>query len=126
MVRSQTACELARKLPDVSEKDHFGGDAFYANKRIFATVWHEKKQVNLRFSPELQREFLATDGEAFTEIDNAWGRQGWTTAQLEFIDRPLLEKALQAAWEQAGVKKKRPPKKAIAKSKKNSARKKPR
>ena len=39
------------------------------------------------------------DGEGFVEIDNAWGRQGWTTANLEFLDREQFAAALKAAWQ---------------------------
>lgn len=98
-VSARVACELARALPGVSEKDHFGSDAFIAHKRTFATVWPEDKKVNLKFSAALQREFLAIDGEAFMEIDNGFGRMGWTTCQLDFVDRATLARALEAAWE---------------------------
>ncbi len=103
-INSKTACDVIRKLPYISEKDHFGSDAFSANKRIFATVWHDKNKVNIRLTPDLQRKFLETDGEAFNEIDNSWGRQGWTIVQLEFIDRNLFSDAVQAAWESSGIK----------------------
>jgi hypothetical protein len=109
MLSSKMACEIARSLPNVSEKDHFGSDAFYANKRIFATVWHNKNQVNLRLSPEQQYSFLEKDGEAFIEIPNAWGGQGWTTVQLEFIDRALFAAAAKAAWETSAIKFSRTP-----------------
>jgi hypothetical protein len=36
--------------------------------------------------------------DAFSEIENSWGRQGWTTINLKFIDKNLFEKALKAAW----------------------------
>lgn len=99
MITTKTACEVIRKLPEISEKDHFGGDAFYAHKRIIATVWHEENKVNIRLTPDLQRKFLETDGESFCEIDNAWGRQGWTTVQLEFIDKGVFSEAIQSAWD---------------------------
>lgn len=111
MISSKIACEVIRKLSsDVSEKDHFGSDAFYANKRIFATVWHKENKVNIRLTPDLQRKFLETDGEAFSEIDNAWGRQGWTTVQLEFVDKGLFSDAVQAAWDSSNIKSSRTPK----------------
>lgn len=111
MISSKIACEVIRNLSsDVSEKDHFGSDAFYANKRIFATVWHKENKANVRLTPDLQRKFLETDGEAFSEIDNAWGRQGWTTVQLEFVDKSLFSDAVQAAWDSSNIKSSRTPK----------------
>ena len=100
----------------------FGSDAFYANKRIFATVWHDKNEVNLRLSPEEQRHFLVQDGEGFVEIDNAWGRQGWTTVQLEFVDPKLFEEALYSAWKHSSESKKKSKDKVAVKKKKSSKR----
>lgn len=98
------ACELIRKLDGVTEKDHFGGDAFSANKRMFATLWHDKKKTNLRFTPEQQRRFLESDEEVFTEIDNAWGRQGWASVNLEFVDLSSFRDAIEAAHVTSKVK----------------------
>jgi hypothetical protein len=104
MMNTKTACKMARELADVTSKDHFGSDAFYANKRIFATVWHNAGEVNLRLSPEQQQDFLAQDSEAFSEVDNAFGKQGWTTCHLQFIDADLFRTALSAAHATASVK----------------------
>jgi hypothetical protein len=46
--------------------------------------------------------------EAFTPIPNAWGRQGWTTADLSKLGAAELENALRTAW--AHAVKKRPAK----------------
>lgn len=104
-MNTKTACSLARELEGVSEKDHFGSDAFYANKRIFATVWHERGEVNLRLSLEQQRYFVDKHREGFFQIENAWGKQGWTTADLKSVEKSLFLKALKAAWETSFKKK---------------------
>jgi hypothetical protein len=98
------ACEIAKKLPDIAIKDHFGSDGFSANKRMFLTIWYDKDQANIRLSPSQQKDFLVMDGDAFSEIENAWGRQGWTIIHLKFIDKALFEKALKAAWEYSAQK----------------------
>jgi hypothetical protein len=59
MLSTKTACKMAGALDGVTLKDHFGSDAYCANKRIFATVWHEKNEVNLRLSVEQQRRSAA-------------------------------------------------------------------
>ncbi|MBI3541741.1 MAG: MmcQ/YjbR family DNA-binding protein [Deltaproteobacteria bacterium] len=100
-VTTQTACEMARSLEGVSEKDHFGSDAFIAHGRMFATVWHDRNEVNLMLSLEQQRQVLSIDGEGFAVIDNAWGRAGATRAQLDFVDRKDFARALKLAWEHA-------------------------
>ncbi|MEQ1876899.1 MAG: hypothetical protein ABL958_09655, partial [Bdellovibrionia bacterium] len=59
----------------VTVKNHFGSDAFCANGRIFATVWHDKNRVNLMLNQEQQKSLLLKDGsEGFIQIDGAWGR----------------------------------------------------
>jgi len=99
MLTTKKACELARALAGVSEQDHFGGDAFRTPHGIFATVWHDKGNVNLRLTPDQQRDLVLRDGEGFREIDNAWGKQGWTTAYLEFLDAAEFAAALRIAYE---------------------------
>ena len=100
-INPRTVCKMANALSGVTEKEHFGSEAFSANKRIFATVWHDKKEVNLRLSLAERDRFFELDGESFIEIDNAWGREGWTRVQLEIIDREVLEEALTSAWKQS-------------------------
>ena len=122
MLTTKAACSMARKLADVTEKDHFGGDGFYANKKIFATVWHEKQQVNLKLSPALQALFSGRAPDAMVPVDNAWGRQGWTAVSLSLVDKSLFEEALRAAWVASAISKSSsgraaPPKKSARKRK---------
>lgn len=105
MLTSKTACSMTRKLADVTEKDHFGGDGFYANKKIFATVWHEKQQANLKLSPALQVLFSGRAPNAIAPVENAWGRQGWTMFRLSLVDKSLFEEALRAAWVASAITK---------------------
>lgn len=111
---SRRALELAKQLPGVTIKDHFGSDAFSANGRTFLTIWHREKKANLRFSKEQQTHFLSLDGDGFSEIDNGWGRQGWTSVNLEFVSPEEFSAALRAAYEYSAVK---TPRSAAAKSK---------
>lgn len=105
-MNTKSACELARQLKDVTEKDHWGGDGFYANKKIFATVWHEKGEVNLKMSLEQQALFCRADAESFMPVGNAWGRKGWTTVRLKGVEKALFSKALKSAWEHSFLKRK--------------------
>jgi hypothetical protein len=104
MLTTKRACEIARELPEVSEYDHFGSDAFRTVGGTFATVWHAKANVNLNLTVEQQQRFVLLDGEGFVEIDNAWGRRGWTTANLDFVDEAAFRDALLAAWGNAANK----------------------
>jgi hypothetical protein len=122
MLTAKLACDLAHALPDVTVKDHFGSDAFRTPGGIFATVWHATRTVNLRLTPEQQRRFVEIDGEGFREIDNAWGRQGWTTASLEFLDADQFTAALRVAWQNSvdaaatRAVRRRPPRKKVARN----------
>ncbi len=95
---------MAKALPEVSVKDHFGSNGFSTNKRMFLTLWHDQKKANLRLRPEEQQHFLSIDGDAFTQIENAWGRQGWTAVNLEFVDKSDFKKALTSAWKYSQTK----------------------
>lgn len=111
------ACSMAAGLEGVTLKDHFGADSFSANKRMFLTVWHSSHQATLRLSPEHQREFLASDADAFSEQNNAWGKQGWTNVHLKHIGQAEFGRALAAAYEYSAVKVARPKAKAKTKTK---------
>ena len=104
MLSSKTAHQIAQGLLGVTEKDHFGGDGFYVNNRIFATLWAEKKEVNVRLNPAQQKAFVATDARAFYEIPNGFGRQGWTTIRLGAVGKKLFQQALHTAWENGALK----------------------
>lgn len=117
---------MALSLEGVTEKDHHGADSFYRSGLIFMTAQPAKNIVNFRFTPEQQSQFLARDGEAFEEIDNKWGKIGWTQVNMEFIETAEFKEALKAAWGNMAPKAKKfsyahPPKAAKKKSKSSSA-----
>ncbi|MGZ3690662.1 MAG: MmcQ/YjbR family DNA-binding protein [Pseudobdellovibrio sp.] len=89
--------EIARSMEGVTEKDHFGGVAFVANGKIFATVWSKTNTVNLMLNLEQQTQLLSIDGEGFFALNNAWGRKGATCVQLEFVEKSDFEDALELA-----------------------------
>jgi len=101
---------MVAQLPNVSMKDHFGSNAYSANERMFITIWADENKANVRLSPRSQREFLSIDGDAFAQINNAWGRQGWTTIRLEFVESQDFSAALKAAYEHSTVPTKKAPK----------------
>ena len=104
MIRSTTAHAVVMAMPDVSVRDHAGGDAFYARERRFATLWHETQEMNLFLTPEQQKAFVDKDPRAIFEIPNGFGRMGWTTVRLAHVSRKLLTEALGVAWEIAIAK----------------------
>jgi hypothetical protein len=42
--------------------------------------------------------------DAFSALDNAWGRRGWTRATLAALSEPELQAALEMAWRHGAAK----------------------
>ena len=99
--------EIVRALEGVTEKDHFGGDAFLANGKIFATVWSKTNTANLMLNLEQQKQLLSIDGEGFVALNNAWGRKGATCVQIEIAERSDFEDAITLAFNNAKKKSKK-------------------
>ena len=121
MLTTKWAAAVVEKMPGVTMKDHFGGDAYSANGRIFATFWHEENYINLRLSLEEQARFVSLDGEGFVEVEGGWGPMGFTRVHMEFVDRENFVEALKSAYEHSkekrswAAKTKKPTKKASKK-----------
>ncbi|RBP17315.1 YjbR protein [Roseiarcus fermentans] len=88
---------IALALDGVAEYPHFDRRAFRA-RVTFATLAPDERTANLKFSPDEQALKCAVAPDAFTALDNAWGRQGWTCATLSALTEPELRAALEAAW----------------------------
>lgn len=99
--------ELALALPGTTTAPHFDRTAFKV-ARIYATLAADGLTANLKFNPEEQEQHCRDWPDAFTPIDNAWGRQGWTTVWLEEIRPRALQAALETAWTHAQPKPKKP------------------
>jgi len=113
-ITPRIVCEMARAMAGVSEKDHFGSDAFIANGRIFVTVWHDKKEVTLMLNQEQQKSILVQDdSDGFNQISGAWGLNG-INVQLEFVRPKVFEDALHLAWVNSANKRVMPRRKGSA------------
>jgi YjbR len=98
---------IALSLDGTSEAPHFDRAAFKV-ARIYATLASDGRSANLKFAPDEQEFKCLLAPEAFSPIPNAWGRQGWTVAQLSALDEADLRAALETAWRRGGaVKRKR-------------------
>ncbi len=86
---------LALSLDGVSEAPHFDRAAFRA-ERIFVTLAGDGT-ANFKFKPDEQELKCLTHPQAFSPVPNAWGRQGWTTAQLSALSPEELQDALRLA-----------------------------
>jgi hypothetical protein len=94
---------IALSLPGVGEYPHFDRRAFKA-RVTFATLAPDELSANIKFAPDEQALKCAVASDAFTPLDNAWGRRGWTHATLAALTEPELAAALEMAWRHAQPK----------------------
>jgi hypothetical protein len=96
---------IALSLDGTSEAPHFDRHAFKV-KTIYATLAADGRTANLKFKPDEQEMKCLLAPEAFIQIPNAWGKQGWTTVTLSKLKTAELKHALEMAWRHAQPKKK--------------------
>ena len=97
---------IALSLEGTTEAPHFDRTAFKV-ARIFATLAADGRSLNLKFTPDQQALKCTVAPDAFAAIPNAWGQQGWTTAQLSVLTIEELEDALKMAWRHAQPRRQR-------------------
>ena len=76
----ETAVIVAVTVP-AAGGTHFDRTAFKV-ARIYATLAPDRRTANFKFAPDEQALKCTVAPDAFMPIQNAWGRQGWTTAML--------------------------------------------
>jgi hypothetical protein len=106
MATGQDLRRMALALEGTTEAPHFDRAAFKV-ARIYVTLAADGRTANFRFTPDEQEFKCMLAPEAFAAIPNAWGRQGWTTADLSKLGKAELQDALETAWAHAVKKKPR-------------------
>ncbi|WP_137387889.1 MmcQ/YjbR family DNA-binding protein [Rhodoligotrophos defluvii] len=101
---------LALALEGTIEAPHFDRAAFKV-VRNYVTLAADEKTANFKFTPDEQEFKCMLAPEAFSPVPNAWGQQGWTTADLSKLSLAKLQNALETAW--AHAVKKRPVRRKI-------------
>lgn len=97
---------MALALPGTTEAPHFDRSAFKVD-RIFVTLDAAGQTANFKFTPDEQEFKCQLAPDVFSPVDNAWGRQGWTTARLAVASENDLRAALEMAHSHAVGKAKR-------------------
>ncbi len=98
---------MALALEGTTEAPHFDRAAFKV-KRTYVTLGPDGRRANFKFTPDEQEFKCLLAPEAFAPIPNAWGRQGWTAADLSKVSAAELKAALEMAHAHAvAVKRKR-------------------
>ena len=87
-------------LSGTSEAPHFDRAAFKV-KRIYAMLAADGKSANIKLAPDEQKFKCMLAPEVFAPVQNAWGRQGWTTVSLAKATLDDLRSALHMAWAHA-------------------------
>jgi hypothetical protein len=87
---------MALALPGTTEAAHFDRAAFKVD-RIFVTLAGDGETANFKFTPDEQEFKCQLAPDVFRPIDNAWGRQGWTTATLSAATEADVAAALEVA-----------------------------
>jgi hypothetical protein len=96
---------IALTLEGTTQAPHFDRTAFKVN-RNYATLAADGLTANLKLTPDEQEFMCDARPGAFAPVPNAWGHQGWTTANLAALDKNELRAALEMAWRHAVPKKK--------------------
>lgn len=97
MVNDDDARDLALALPETEESAHMDHPDFRVRDKIFATL-PRPGRMGLRLDPATQEAVLATSPQTFSAAAGAWGRQGWTIADLASADREELRELVVEAW----------------------------
>ena len=98
MITPDEVKSMALSFKGADEKPHFERTAFTVNKKIFATLSLKDATLNLKFTPQVQFIFCPPESDIIFPVDNAWGRQGWTTVNLKKANKKLVKSALEEAY----------------------------
>jgi hypothetical protein len=71
------------------------------------TLAADKRSANFKFTSDEQDFKCMMMPDVFAPLDNAWGRQGWTTCTLAKLTVPELKAALEMAASHARGKPRR-------------------
>lgn len=99
MVTASSFRKLARSLPEVEERSHFGKSDFRVRNKIFAGLSSDGRVANLKLTADVQAQVLALTSSAFRPCEGAWGRSGWTYVELALADLEQLAPLVELAWQ---------------------------
>jgi hypothetical protein len=97
MATAKDLRRIALTLDGTVEAPHFDRAAFKV-ARIYVTLAADGRTANFKFTPDEQEFKCMLAPEAFAPVPNAWGRQGWTVANLAKLSPAELKQSLAMAW----------------------------
>jgi hypothetical protein len=96
---------IALSFPEAVEAVHMGHPDFRVGGKIFATLGYQNEGRGvLILLPEEQQEVISQDPGMFEPVPGGWGRRGATQVILKQVTRPVLEAAMQKAWQRKAPK----------------------
>lgn len=101
--------KLARALPRVEEKSHFGSPSFRFEGRIFIQISAKKNETIFKLSPMHQEILFDTRPDAFKP--EIWGSIRWARLMLDAIAANELPELMREAYEQVTKPAKKAPRK---------------
>ena len=104
MATAKDLRRIALSFEGTTEAPHFDRAAFKV-ARIYVTLASDGRSANFKFTPDEQSFKCTVAADALSPIPNAWGRQGWTAANLAKLSSAELKAALEMAWAHAQPKK---------------------
>jgi len=96
---------LALSFPESEERAHMDHPDFRVAGKIFATLGYpEAGWAMVKITPVEQEILVKAQPQVFNPCTGAWGRRGATNVRLKSARKPMLRRALEAAWRLAAPK----------------------
>lgn len=94
--------KLALSFPGSEERSHQNHPDFRVQGKIFATIGYpDTTRAMVKLNPEQQAEFVHDFPAIFSPAASAWGRQGSTSVYLPSARKAVMQRAVEAAWQNA-------------------------
>lgn len=94
--------KLVLSFSGSEERSHHNHPDFRVQGKIFATLaYPDTTRAMVKLTPEQQAEFLHDHPEVFSPASGAWGRQGATSVCLPKARKGVIQRAVEAAWQNA-------------------------
>ena len=90
---------LALSLPETEERAHMDHPDFRVGGKIFATLGYpEDGWAMIKLAPIEQEMCIKAQPTVFKPCNGVWGRRGATNLRLKAARKPIVRRALLAAW----------------------------
>lgn len=100
MILKEDFIRMALSFPGTEQTPHFERMGFkITGRRMFATYLAKDHTANIFLTPEEQQQFCSFDRDHIYPVPNKWGEKGATTFALAHLNPPVVQEALQSAYD---------------------------